>query len=371
MREERSRPLRVALFGHDPTARSVDFVIHRAAERLPAFGISPRVLLPSSREVKERFLGGGRGWTRQLRGALYWYLIGLPRRLVQIARASRCDVIFLHKFLFRYSSPPVLESVLKVIAGVAGRPIVYSLDDAMWARSRRSYYARRCQLADRVVTANAAIAEFARVAGAEVANIEIGVEVDRFAIKPHDDHRPVVIGYTATRAADYLAPVAGPLAEVCRATGARALVIADAPKPDLGPLNEHLDWELWDPAAEHTYAQRFDIGIMPLVDTEHHRGKIGIKIKEYMAAGLPSVASAVGHNPAMIEQGEQGYLAADDREWVEYLTKLVRDPELRARQGASARLRAEERYDFERSTLRGMVDLFDELADRRRATAAG
>ena len=86
---------------------------------------------------------------------------------------------------------------------------------------------------------------------------------------------------------------------------------------------------------------------MPLTDDEWARGKGGYKILQYMAMGIPTVASPVGINSEMVEQGITGYLASDAGQWVEAIERLVVDPDLRRRMGEAARARALSRYSLE------------------------
>jgi glycosyltransferase involved in cell wall biosynthesis len=81
----------------------------------------------------------------------------------------------------------------------------------------------------------------------------------------------------------------------------------------------------------------FDIGIMPVTDDPWSRGKGGYKILQYMAMGIPAVASPVGINADLIRDGETGLLAVDEQAWAAALGRLVADPAARSRMGAAAR----------------------------------
>ena len=89
---------------------------------------------------------------------------------------------------------------------------------------------------------------------------------------------------------------------------------------------------------------RCDVGIMPLPDAPWERGKCGYKLIQYMASGLPVVASPIGANREIVIPGETGFLAAGSEEWAEGLSRLFDDPGLRARMGAAGRAGAERLY---------------------------
>ena len=90
--------------------------------------------------------------------------------------------------------------------------------------------------------------------------------------------------------------------------------------------------------------RRFDVGIMPLPAEPWARGKCGFKLIQYMACGLPVVASPVGVNAEIVEPGVNGLLASTIAEWVQALEALRADVELRQRLGQAGRKRVEERY---------------------------
>lgn len=88
----------------------------------------------------------------------------------------------------------------------------------------------------------------------------------------------------------------------------------------------------------------FDIGLMPLTDDLWSRGKCGFKLLQYMAAGIPPVCSPVGVNKEIVKDGINGFYALDEQEWVEKLSNLILDRQLRYRIGKNARLTVLDNY---------------------------
>jgi glycosyltransferase involved in cell wall biosynthesis len=54
--------------------------------------------------------------------------------------------------------------------------------------------------------------------------------------------------------------------------------------------------------------------------------------------------SPVGVNTEIIEHGVNGFLADDDEQWFEILSKLIENPELRKEIGKNGRKTIEEKY---------------------------
>jgi glycosyltransferase involved in cell wall biosynthesis len=215
-----------------------------------------------------------------------------------------------------------------------------------------------------VITGNALIADFARSAGGRVEWVEYAVDVARYPVRRHAARTPTIIGYVATMPDEFLPLVAEPLRRVCERTGARVRVVGGTGRPAADGLDAHLDWEPWSEEVEYSLFADLDVAIMPLSDTEHNRGKEPYKIKEYMAAGLPIVASPVGHNLRVVEEGRHGYLPRSPEGWEEALERLVLDPELRQRMGAEGRALVQERWDYPR-LLADLARVLREVVEER------
>ncbi|MDF1776205.1 MAG: glycosyltransferase family 4 protein [Rhizobiaceae bacterium] len=108
-----------------------------------------------------------------------------------------------------------------------------------------------------------------------------------------------------------------------------------------------LDVVSWSEDTEVRAIQSMDIGVMPLTDTPWARGKCGYKLIQYMACGLPVVASPVGVNNEIVEHGVNGFLAETESEWVSALDALLGDAELRRRMGMAGRKKVERDYSLQ------------------------
>jgi glycosyltransferase involved in cell wall biosynthesis len=112
---------------------------------------------------------------------------------------------------------------------------------------------------------------------------------------------------------------------------------------------EWLDQREWSLDSEGEDLASFDIGIMPMPDTEWTRGKCGYKLLQYFSAGLPVVASPVGVNTRMVGEGEErGLLAVSQDDWRSALERLIADHAARREMGAAARAFVEREYSYQR-----------------------
>jgi glycosyltransferase involved in cell wall biosynthesis len=103
------------------------------------------------------------------------------------------------------------------------------------------------------------------------------------------------------------------------------------------------------PWAESTEAEelaRGDLGVSWIPDDVWSRGKCGLKVLQYQAAGLPTIANPVGAHVEMIEPGVTGFLASTPEEWIEAVRAAGADPVRRAEMGRTARSRVESHYSI-------------------------
>ena len=116
----------------------------------------------------------------------------------------------------------------------------------------------------------------------------------------------------------------------------------------------------WRLDSELESLRSIDIGIMPLYDDDWARGKCGFKRLLFMSLGIPVVASAVGVNSEIIQDGVNGYLASSDQEWIEKLLMLIRDPGRRRRIGERGRKTVEQQYSY-RATIPELLRVFSQV----------
>jgi glycosyltransferase involved in cell wall biosynthesis len=122
----------------------------------------------------------------------------------------------------------------------------------------------------------------------------------------------------------------------------------------------------WSEASEAAEIAGADIGISWLPDDVWSRGKCGLKVLQYLAAGLPVVANPVGVQTEMVRHGENGFLARTPEDWVHAVSLLVHDPELRRRMGRAGRRLVEGTYSVAVGARR-WLDLLERLQREKKA----
>jgi glycosyltransferase involved in cell wall biosynthesis len=237
------------------------------------------------------------------------------------------------------------------------RHLWYDVDDAVWlrdsyackefaSRKRLGRFRAVVRAAEAVVAGNAYIAENATAAGARATwVVPTCVDVRRYPVARHerDGADLVWVGSSSTlRGLEAIAPWLNTIG--ARVPRVRLKLVCDRfiQLPSL-PIVE-TRWAEETEAAEIAGA---DIGISWVPDDLWSRGKCGLKVLQYMAAGLPVVTNPVGVHPEMVRHGETGFLASGEADWVAAIRTLAADPALRREMGAAGRKLVEERYSVE------------------------
>ena len=118
----------------------------------------------------------------------------------------------------------------------------------------------------------------------------------------------------------------------------------------------------WSEESELTIGQKFDVGVMPLIDGPFERGKCGYKLVQYMAGAIPIIASPVGVNRQIVEPDINGYLAGSTAEWLMALRKLTTNGQKNVEMGLAGRQKAEQMYNLQVTAPR-LIDLLSGAAN--------
>jgi len=121
-----------------------------------------------------------------------------------------------------------------------------------------------------------------------------------------------------------------------------------------------------DHALAPDYLAAADLAIYPYRDSLINRAKCSAKVIEYMAMGLPIVASRVGQNVEYIEHGTSGLLAepGDADSFAQMMLAMLSDPQKAKAMGAAARERVWARFDWDRLVV-AMEQAYQEARGKR------
>lgn len=277
----------------------------------------------------------------------------------------------------QYEVFPFLPTAFDTALLPHGIPLVLDLDDAMFLRyaEQRSVFARTflktkfpalARRASLVTVGNGFLARWFSDFGSRVEILPTSVDLRGFPIRAlkreFPEGRPFTIGWIGSpTTSQYLRPLFPILEDFFRQTGTGRLLVVGA--RSLPRAEFPVEMRNWNQEREFADLREMDVGIMPLSGSDWERGKCGFKLIQYMAAGLPVMASPVGVNVEMVEQGKNGFTAVSREEWVDGLSRLRSDPELRFMMGRAGRDLVEKRFSLGCIVPR-VAALFRELVER-------
>lgn len=268
------------------------------------------------------------------------------------------DYIFRAKFLGinTFWVQKKVLSIFRVWLISRSNKLIYDFDDAIWtseknnrsklttwrATFRLNYILRKSNL---VIAGNNFLAEYARRFAKNVIVLPTVVDVHSYPLKSHSNGKIFALGWIGQsvnfKYLENLSPVFLQLQSLIKF---KLIVVADKDFYLDGIDVENRRWSL---ESEVSDILDMDVGLMPLDDTEWTKGKCAFKAIQYMASGIPPIASCVGANIELINSGKNGFLPVDQKEWISNILSLAESSDLRTQIGISARKVVEERYSLE------------------------
>lgn len=298
--------------------------------------------LISDESLRKRMSGGRLG---------YSHLLGsYASRLRTILRQSGCDLAIVQYELFPYL-PALVDSLL--LGRI--RPYVFDFDDAIFHQYDnssnpvvrfflRNKIAKVIQQATLVFAGSDYLAEYARQFNDRVEQVPTVVDVAKYPLKQHcvAEDSLLKIGWIGSPStSSYLEDILPSLERFAAAHPTR--VIAIGSKPIDSPI---VEVRSWSEATEINDLLECELGIMPVPDVPWARGKCAFKLIQYMACGLPVIASPVGANRTVVSDSV-GFLADTEEQWVDALSRLASDANLRTTLGRNGRQLVEQEYSLQ------------------------
>ncbi len=279
------------------------------------------------------------------------YVGSVASRLLTLRRARRYDLLWVQTEAVPFF-PLFVENMLRK----SNIPVVVDYDDAVQVHYERlasdtlaKYLHGRIAAvmasSSMVVVGNSYLAQYARRLNSSVAVIPSCIDTDKYHNLPAGrGTNEFVVGWIGTPlTARYLAMLGAPLRRLALECDLVVHAVGVADLAIEGVRTRCLPW------AEETEARDvagFDVGVMPLPDDDFTRGKCGVKLLQYMAAGVPGVASPVGVNSDIVVHGANGMLARTDEDWYQCLRTLALDAGARTRLGEEARRTVESEFSL-------------------------
>lgn len=282
-------------------------------------------------------------------------LKGILKRHFILFSLYKYDKLFIHREACLIG--PVYFEWL--YAKVFRKEIIYDFDDAIWIKDVSAVNKSLGWLkfpnktekiiaySTTVIAGNNYLADYAMKYNKHVFVIPTTIDTNyHFPNKTIKQNEKIRIGWTGTITTNnhlkFLFPVLAKLKN--KYPQVELVMISNAP---IKGSSIEISYQQWNKTTEIEDLTQIDIGIMPLPDNEWAKGKCGFKGLQYMALEISTIMSPVGVNTEIIQDGENGFLAISEADWMEKLSRLIESKELREKIGKAGRKTVVERYSIE------------------------
>jgi len=351
----------------NPTSR---YRVYQYLKYLEAQGIQCTVMSAISSNLRRKFYYPTKGFFYKL---LYFACVTLFR-LAVLPHLGKYDIIFIQQATLPLLYP-FPEMLIYRKAHRLHKKVIFDFDDLISDASLRKkslfYYFRDIHRprrilggCDKVIAGNDFLKQQASRFNKNVTIILTSIDLEKFKFKlpKREIKYSIVIGWMGSPETFlYLNILWGVFKTLALKCDILIKIVGVKGKEIPGLKIEYEEWSL---EKEVEQLHTFDIGVMPLTDDEISRGKCGLKLLQYMAAGIPAIASAVGVNKKIISDGINGYLAMDKNEWIKKLEKLLLDPNLREKFAKNGRATVEKNFSLEKNSKR-LIEILKEVYDSK------
>ena len=259
---------------------------------------------------------------------------GLVARHRLFKRSREFDGVFLHK--------KGLNPFDAFWLGKYGRRVIFNYDDAImfshkhpdrFSGSHFYRFRRSVRLSDMVLVGSSYLADFAGSFSDNVKVLPLGLDVSDYGkvSAGHDDGKVRLVWIGSKSTLRYLKEISDVIEEIGKKYSNVILRIVGDDFLDFD--NMSVEKRQWSKETRSDDLGSCDIGLAPLPDNPFTRGKCSFKVLEYSASGLAVVASPVGTNQKHVVEGQTGFLADNKQQWVERISQLIEDKQLRQRMG--------------------------------------
>jgi glycosyltransferase involved in cell wall biosynthesis len=297
---------------------------------------------------------------------VFWTLFGYLRRFFDLFRLPFYDGVYIHLWVVPLG-PPVFEWLYCRV----NPTVIYDIDDMVFLLKKEKHSVNRLinvfksegrifhlmKKAKHVITCTPALDGLVRRFNPNTTDISSTINTEEYVpAAPSGNGKPITLGWSGSHSSSrYLYLLRNVLLDLRQEMDFRLVVIGD---PEFHIEGLEVTSLPWVERTEVRDLQQIDIGLYPLSDDDWVLGKSGLKALQYMALGIPTVATAVGANFRVIKDSVSGFLVRTEEEWKSRIRQLSGDPALRRRIGENARRRVEKHYSVRanRDTYLGILD---------------
>lgn len=282
---------------------------------------------------------------------MFYTCTGYFRRIGLLFSLHKYDIVYIHLWVTPLG-PPFFEWLVCKLS----RRMIYDIDDLIFipktgvnqlilkikGKDKPLFLMKNV---DHVITCTPYLDQFVRKYNANTTDISSTINTEKY--RPRQDYaigqRKIVLGWSGSHTTVKYLYLLTSVFQHLKKEGLpfKILVLGDKAFSIDGIETEAIEWK---ESHELKVINQFDIGLYPLPDEQWVYGKSGLKALQYMAAGIPTIATAIGANFRIIENGVNGFLVKTDEEWINCIKRLIQDENLRRQIGQNGAKVVEDQF---------------------------
>ena len=269
---------------------------------------------------------------------LLWLIKILMNRSAIVVKQYNYDILILQREMI---------STLYSLERFLIKPFILDIDDAVHLHQKFQGVDKIAQKAKAIVVCNKYLANYYQKINPNVFIIPTPVDIEKYKPNTHKKKNDqVVIGWIGTSSNfPSLKSIETALSDFLNQHPNTMLKIVSNKDPNFTLISKNrYIYKPWSETEDVADIQSFDIGIMPLLDNEHSRGKCAFKMLQYMSCGIPVISSCLPMNKQILEMKHAGYCINTNKEWLNTLQILSQDEEYRISLGESGRKIIEQNF---------------------------
>jgi glycosyltransferase involved in cell wall biosynthesis len=275
------------------------------------------------------------------------------KRYKDVRSASKYDLIFIFREGFLLGSSYFERQLAK------RSKVIFDYDDAIWITSVLSENSwlwflknpnktkKIIEVSQMVFSGNRYLAEYAEKYNAKVVIVPTTIDTNEYKPAYNPKNEKICIGWSGSFSTIVHFTTCLDALKIIKKKYGDKVYFKVIGSVDYQHAELNIQGLPWTKETEIKDLQEIDIGIMPLPDDEWTKGKCGLKGLQYMALAIPTIMSPIGVNTEIIQDGENGFLAAGTDEWVKKLSLLIDSEKLRETIGQNGRKTVVSKFSIE------------------------
>lgn len=257
-------------------------------------------------------------------------------------------------YIFLYVTPFFL--IYEKIYIFLLRKFIYDIDDLIYIKTtpisnhafnflsnRKEKFFYLIKKANYIITSTDYLTHVVKKYNKNATTISSTIQIKKYKPGKNKNKNKITIGWTGSLSTSkYLNLIIKCLLKIKKSLGCEILIIGADQKKFSSKEVKYMNWSAKD---EVKNLNLIDIGLYPLPNNLWVHGKSGLKALQFMALGIPVVATKIATNLNIIKHNYDGFLVKNStKEWFKYISILIKNKKKRLLFGKRARLKIFNHY---------------------------